>query len=37
MAHLRKLDPNESVSLDRFPFLVWYVDEEASLDYAEET
>ena len=34
--HLRKLDPNESGSLDRFAFVRWYVDEEVSLDSAKE-
>ena len=34
--HLRKVDPNESCSLDRFTFVRWYVDEEVSLDSAEE-
>ena len=29
--HLRKVDPNESSSLDRFGFVRWYVDEEVSL------
>ena len=44
---LRKVDPNESGSLDRFAFVRWYVDlvegpdgdkleEEVSLDSAEE-
>ena len=36
MGHLRKLYPNESVSLDRFAFVRWYVDEEVSLDSVEE-
>ena len=31
-----KVDPNESVSLDRFAFLRWYVDKEVSLDSTEE-
>ena len=30
--HLRKLDPNESGSLDRFPFVRWYVEDEVSMD-----
>ena len=30
--HLRKVDPNESGSLERFYFVRWYVDEEVSLD-----
>ena len=34
--HLRKLDPNESGSLYRFPFVKCYVDEEVSLDSLEE-
>ena len=34
--HLRKVDPNESGSLDRFDFVRWYVDEEISLESAEE-
>ena len=34
--HLRKLDPNESGGLDRFSFVRWYVDEEVSLDSADE-
>ena len=34
--HLWKVDPNESGSLDRFAFVRWYVDEEVSLDSAEE-
>ena len=34
--HLRKVDSNESGSLDRFAFVRWYVDEEVSLDSAEE-
>ena len=34
--HLIKLDPNESVSLDRFAFVRWYVGEEVSLDSVEE-
>ena len=33
---LRKLDPNESGSLERFIFVRWYVDEEVSLESAEE-
>ena len=32
--HLRKVDTNESVNLDRFTFVRLYVDEEVSLDYA---
>ena len=34
--HLRKVDPNESGSLDRFDFMRWYVDEEISLESTEE-
>ena len=45
---LQKVDPNESGSLYRFPFVRWYVDlgegpngskleEEVSLEYAEES
>ena len=34
--HLQKVDPNESGGLDRFAFVRWYVDEEVSLDSAEE-
>ena len=34
--NLGKLYPNESGSLERFAFLRWYVDEEVSLDYADE-
>ena len=34
--HLQKVDPNESVSYDRFDFVSWYVDKEVSLDHAEE-
>ena len=36
VVHLRKVDPNESDSLEHFSFLRWYVDEEVSLDSAEE-
>ena len=32
--YLRKVDPNESGSLDRFDFVRWYVDEEVSMDSA---
>ena len=31
-----KVDPNKSGILDHFSFVRWYVDEEVSLDYAEE-
>ena len=34
--HLQKVDPNESVSYDRFDFVRWCVDKEVSLDYTEE-
>ena len=34
--HLRKVDPNESGSFDSFVFVRWYMDNEVSLDYAEE-
>ena len=34
---LQKVDPNESVSLDRFAFMRWYVENEASLDSSEES
>ena len=34
--NLRKLDPNKSGSLDHFAFVRWYVDEEVSLESAEE-
>ena len=34
--HLKKLDLNESGSLDRSAFVRWYMDEEVSLDSAEE-
>ena len=34
--HLHKSDPNESGSLDRFAFVIWYVDEEVYLDSADE-
>ena len=34
--HLRKVDPNESGSLDRFAFVRWYVDNEVSLESSEE-
>ena len=36
MCHLRKLDPNESVSLDRFAFVRWYVGKEVSMVSVEE-
>ena len=34
---LRKVDPNESIFLDRFAFLRWYVDEEVSLESKEKS
>ena len=36
MGHMRKVDPNESGSLDRFAFVRWYVDDKVSLDSAKE-
>ena len=33
---MQREDPNESVSLDRFAFVRWYMDEEVSVDSAEE-
>ena len=30
-----KVDPNESVCLERFVFVRWYLDEEISLESAE--
>ena len=33
---LHKVDPNESVSLDYFSFVRWYVEKEVSLDSTEE-
>ena len=33
---LRKLDPNESGSLERFDFVGWYVYKEVALESAEE-
>ena len=33
---MRKLDPNESGSLDHFTSVRWYMDEEVSMDYSEE-
>ena len=33
---LHKVDPNESVSLDYFSFVRWYVEKELSLDSTEE-
>ena len=35
-SHIWKVDPNERSSLDRFPFVRWYLDKEVSLDSAEE-
>ena len=37
VGHLRKLDPNESGSLDHFAFVRWYVYKEVSMDYTEES
>ena len=34
--NLRKVDPNESGSLDHFVFVGWYVDEEVSMESTEE-
>ena len=34
--HLQKLDPDESVSLEHFAFVGWYVDKYVSLESAEE-
>ena len=34
--HLKKVDPNESGSLDRFVFVRRYVGNEVSLDSTEE-
>ena len=34
--HMRKVYPNESISLDYFVLVRWYVDEEVSLESAEE-
>ena len=34
--HRRKVDSNESGSLDFFAFVRWYVDEEVSMDSADE-
>ena len=34
--HLGEVDPNESGSLERFSFVRWCVDEEVSLNSAEE-
>ena len=34
--HLRKVDPNKIVSLDRFVFVRWYVDKKFYMDYKEE-
>ena len=36
MGHQRKVDSNESGSLERFSFVRWYVDEEISLESTEE-
>ena len=34
--HLWKLDPSESVFLDCFSFVRWYVDKGVSMDSADE-
>ena len=34
--NLRKADPHESVSLDCFAFVRWYVDHEVSMESEEE-
>ena len=34
--HLRRVGPNESGSLDHFPFIKWHVDMEASLNSTDE-
>ena len=34
--HLRKVDPNESVGLDHFVFVIWCLYEEVYLESAEE-
>ena len=36
MGHLRKVDSNESGSLDHFAFVRWYMDKEVSMDSAYE-
>ena len=36
IGHLRKVDPNESGSLDSFAFVRCYVDKAVSLDSTEE-
>ena len=33
---MRKVDPNESGSLDRLDFVRWYVDEEVSMNSTED-
>ena len=34
--HLRKVEPNESGSLENFDFVRWYVEKEVSLEPTEE-
>ena len=34
--HLRKVYPNKSGSLEHFASVIWYVDEEVSLDSSEK-
>ena len=34
--HLRKVDPNEGGSLDRFDLVRWYVDKDVSLESTGE-
>ena len=36
VGQLRKLDPNENGSLNRFSFVMWYVNKEDSLDSTYE-
>ena len=33
---MHKVDPNESGSWDHFSFVMWYVDEEVSLDSTDK-
>ena len=35
--HLRKVDPNESGSLESFSFVRWYVGEKVSMESTEES
>ena len=37
VGQMRKVDPNESGSLDLFIFVRWYVNEEVSLESTEES